>query len=208
MKTYRELLNELQSLAPEQLDVEIVILNDGMIQESTIDLIVSEEPLFQFNDTNMEIYYDFETEENAEEYDAKKIAFENEKVLLIGDQLKEREKEVSDLDKKIKNIINSRFGSNGEINGARANLVKPFQDQIWGAIKTVVDKNTLGIVLDKSNNISVLFLDNRYDYTDKVLDVLLKNTSQSQSQSSSDNARSNDKTKTNSSRTLQKKRTN
>ena len=73
MKTYRELLNELQSLAPEQLDAEIVILNDGMIQESTIDLIVSEEPLFQFNDTNMEIYYDFETEENAEEYDAKKI---------------------------------------------------------------------------------------------------------------------------------------
>ena len=149
-----------------------------------------------------------EVQNLQKEYDAKKIAFENEKVLLIGDQLKEREKEVSDLDKKIKNIINSRFGSNGEINGARANLVKPFQDQIWGAIKTVVDKNTLGIVLDKSNNISVLFLDNRYDYTDKVLDVLLKNTSQSQSQSSSDNARSNDKTKTNSSRTLQKKRTN
>lgn len=73
METYRELLNKLQLLAPEQLDTEIVILNDGMIQESTIDLIVSEEPLFQFNDTNMEIYYDFETEENAEEYDAKKI---------------------------------------------------------------------------------------------------------------------------------------
>ena len=138
------------------------------------------------------------------EYDAKKLAFENEKVLLIGDQLKEREKEVNDLDKKIKNIINSRFGSNGEINGARANLVKPFQDQIWGAIKTVVDKNTLGIVLDKSNNISVLFLDNKYDYTDKVLDVLLKNTSQAQNQSSSSNAKSNDKNT--GSRTLPKKK--
>jgi outer membrane protein len=32
----------------------------------------------------------------------------------------------------------------------------------------------LGIVLDKSNNISVIFLDKRYDYTDKVLDYLLK----------------------------------
>ena len=30
-------------------------------------------------------------------------------------------------------------------------------------------------VLDKSNNISVIFLDKRYDYTDKVLDLLLKN---------------------------------
>jgi outer membrane protein len=53
-------------------------------------------------------------------------------------------------------------------------LAKPFQDQILNAIKTIVEKNTLGIVLDKSNNISVIFLDKRYDYTDKVLDYLLK----------------------------------
>ena len=64
----------------------------------------------------------------------------------------------------------------GEINNARSNLTKPFQDLIWGAIKTVSEKNTLGIVLDKSNNISVIFLDKRYDYTDKVLDLLLKNS--------------------------------
>jgi outer membrane protein len=56
-------------------------------------------------------------------------------------------------------------------------LAKPFQDQIWNAIKTIVDKNTLGIVLDKSNNISVIFLDKKYDYTDKVLDLLLKTPS-------------------------------
>ena len=84
MKTYRELLNELQSLAPEQLDAEIVILNDGMIQEFTIDLIVSEEPLFQFNDTNMEIYYDFETEEDAEEYDAEKILDKNYPIIHLS----------------------------------------------------------------------------------------------------------------------------
>ena len=84
METYRELLNKLQLLAPEQLDTEIVILNDGMIQESTIDLIVSEEPLFQFNDTNMDIYYDFETEENAEEYDAEKILDKNYPIIHLS----------------------------------------------------------------------------------------------------------------------------
>ena len=84
METYRELLNKLQLLVPEQLDTEIVILNDGMIQESTIDLIVSEEPLFQFNDTNMEIYYDFETEESAEEYDAKKILNKNYPIIHLS----------------------------------------------------------------------------------------------------------------------------
>ena len=110
------------------------------------------------------------------EFDKKKLLLENERVLLIGDQLKQRQKEVDDLDKKIKGMINNRFGSMGEINNARSNLTKPFQDQIWNAIKTVSEKNSLGIILDKSNNISVIFLEKRYDYTDKVLDLLLKNS--------------------------------
>ncbi|BAP33660.1 MULTISPECIES: OmpH family outer membrane protein [Chryseobacterium] len=108
------------------------------------------------------------------EYERKKAAFESEKVLLIGDQLKLREKEVVDLDKNIKTTTSLRFGANGEITKLRTNLVLPFQDQIWEAIKTMSEKNGLGIVLDKSNNISVIFLQGKYDYTEKVLAVLLK----------------------------------
>ena len=110
------------------------------------------------------------------DFDKKKLLLENERVLLVGDQLKQRQKEVDDLDKKIKKMINNRFGGLGEVNNARSNLTKPFQDQIWNAIKTVSEKNSLGIILDKSNNISVIFLEKRYDYTDKVLDLLLKNS--------------------------------
>ncbi|ASW75650.1 molecular chaperone Skp [Chryseobacterium piperi] len=110
------------------------------------------------------------------EYEKKRSAFENERVLLVGDQLKLREKEVMDLDKNIKTTTSLRFGTSGEITKLRSNLVQPFQDQIWNAIKTMSEKNGLGIVLDKSNNISVIFLQKRYDYTDKVLDILLKGT--------------------------------
>lgn len=109
------------------------------------------------------------------EYERKKSAFDSEKVLLIGEQLKQREREVVDLDKNIKTTLSLRFGTNGEIAKLRANLTQPFQDQIWEAIRTVSEKNGLGIVLDKSNNISVIFLQKRYDYTDKVLDLLTKN---------------------------------
>ncbi|QPQ52895.1 OmpH family outer membrane protein [Chryseobacterium indologenes] len=110
------------------------------------------------------------------EYERKKAAFESEKVLLIGDQLKLREKEVVDLEKNIKTTTSLRFGANGEITKLRTNLVLPFQDQIWEAIKTMSEKNGLGIVLDKSNNISVIFLQGKYDYTEKVLTILLKGT--------------------------------
>jgi len=83
---------------------------------------------------------------------------------------------VTDLDKNIKTTTSLRFGANGEITKLRTNLVQPFQDQIWGAIKTMSEKNGLGIVLDKSNNISVIFLQSKYDYTEKVLSILLKGT--------------------------------
>ncbi|MCC2591345.1 OmpH family outer membrane protein [Chryseobacterium sp. MFBS3-17] len=110
------------------------------------------------------------------EYERKKAAFESEKVLLIGEQLRQREKEVADLDKNIKTTLSLRFGTNGEIAKLRANLVQPFQDQIWDAIRTVSEKNGLGIVFDKSNDINVIFLQKRYDYTDRVLDLLTKGT--------------------------------
>jgi outer membrane protein len=120
------------------------------------------------------------------EYEKKRSAFESEKVLLIGDQLKLREKEVMDLEKNIKTTTSLRFGTNGEITKLRTNLVVPFQDQIWGAIKTMSEKNGLGIVLDKSSN-NVLFLQKRYDYTDKVLDILLKGSTTSDKKEKTNN---------------------
>lgn len=113
------------------------------------------------------------------EYETKKAAFESEKVLLVGDQLKLREKDIADLENNIRNSINGRFGTGGEIDQLRSSLVKPYQDQIWNSIKTMSEKNTLGIVIDKSNNTSVLFLDKKYDYTDAVLNILLKNSPKS-----------------------------
>lgn len=109
------------------------------------------------------------------EYERKRSAFESEKVLLIGDQLKLREKEVMDLEKNIKTTTSLRFGATGEIKKLRTNLVQPFQDQIWEAIKTMSEKNGLAIVLDKTSN-NVIFLQKRSDYSDKVLAILLKDT--------------------------------
>lgn len=107
------------------------------------------------------------------EYQRKKSAFENEKVLLVGEQLKQREKEVLDLEQNIKTTTSLRFGINGEAQELRTTLVQPFQDKIWNAIREVSEKRLLGIVLDKNDN-KVLFLNKRFDYTEQVLDILLE----------------------------------
>lgn len=114
-----------------------------------------------------------EVENLQAEYEKKKELLETERILLIGEQLKAREKEVDDLQKKMQKLLKEKFNAQGEINSVRANMIRPFQDKIWTAIRNVAEKNSLGIILDKNSNSSVLFLDKRYDYTDKVLDVLV-----------------------------------
>lgn len=141
--------------------------------------ILSKLPQYSEAQTRLETQiksWETELQKLQVDYDTKKAALENERVLLVGEQLKKRETEVKELDKKIKNFISEKFSGSGEVNNFRINLAKPFQDQIWNAIKTVTEKNSLGIVLDKSNNLNVIFLDKKYDYTDKILDILLKNS--------------------------------
>lgn len=119
--------------------------------------------------------WEIELQALQKDFESKKSALENEKVLLVGEQLKQREAEVKNADQNIKKFISEKFSGDGEINKLRANLAKPYQDQIWNAIKTVSEKNTLGIVFDKNSNLNVIFLDKKFDYTDKVLEILLKN---------------------------------
>lgn len=126
-----------------------------------------------------------ELEKLQAEYEKKKELLENERILLVGEQLKSREKEVDDLNKKMQKHLKEKFATQGEINSVRMNIVRPFQDKIWTAIRSMADKNGLGIILDKNSNSSVLFLDKRYDYTDKVLDILLNKKDESNNENTS-----------------------
>lgn len=173
------------------------------------DYILSKLPQYKDAETRLNTQitnWQTEIQTLQTDLDKKKALLENERVLLIGDQLKQREKEVDDLDKKVKGMVNNRFGTLGEINNARSNLTKPFQDQIWNAIKTVSEKNTLGIILDKSNNISVIFLEKRYDYTDKVLDLLLKNSTPKKGESGNSNTSSKQNSRGEKSRNMEKQK--
>lgn len=109
------------------------------------------------------------------EYAKKKSALDNEKVLLVGDQLKQREKEVADLDKNIKTTTSLRFGTTGEVAQLKKNLAVPFEEQIHNAMLAVSEKNGLGAIIDKKDR-NVLYLEKKYDYTEKVLDILLNRT--------------------------------
>ena len=119
-------------------------------------------------------YWQMQLDSLQSNYNKKKELFENERILLVGEQLKTREKEVADLEKKVQAHLKEKFTAQGEINTFRAKVVQPFQEKVWNAIRTIAEKNDLGIILDRSSDSSVLFTDKRYDYTKMVLDLLMR----------------------------------
>ena len=119
-------------------------------------------------------YWQMQLDSLQSNYNKKKELFENERILLVGEQLKTREKEVADLEKKVQAHLKEKFTAQGEINTFRAKVVQPFQEKVWNAIRTSAEKNDLGIILDRSSDSSVLFTDKRYDYTKMVLDLLMR----------------------------------
>ena len=119
-------------------------------------------------------YWQMQLDSLQSNYNKKKELFDNERILLVGEQLKTREKEVADLEKKVQAHLKEKFTAQGEINTFRAKVVQPFQEKVWNAIRTIAEKNDLGIILDRSSGSSVLFTDKRYDYTKMVLDLLMR----------------------------------
>ena len=119
-------------------------------------------------------YWQMQLDSLQSNYNKKKELFENERILLVGEQLKTREKEVADLEKKVQTHLREKFTAQGEINTFRAKVVQPFQEKVWNAIRTIAEKNDLGIILDRSSDSSVLFTEKMYDYTKLVLDLLMR----------------------------------
>ena len=119
-------------------------------------------------------YWQMQLDSLQSNYNKKKELFDNERILLVGEQLKTREKEVADLETKVQAHLKEKFTAQGEINTFRAKVVQPFQEKVWNAIRTIAEKNDLGIILDRSSDSSVLFTDKRYDYTKMVLDLLMR----------------------------------
>ena len=61
-------------------------------------------------------YWQMQLDSLQSNYNKKKELFDNERILLVGEQLKTREKEVADLEKKVQAHLKEKFTAQGEIN--------------------------------------------------------------------------------------------
>lgn len=106
-----------------------------------------------------------EWQKKFDDYDKKK--------LILTDQGRvEAERELMELDKKIAEFRTKKFGQNGELFAKQNELMKPVQDKVFKAIQDVAKEEAYDYVFDKSGEILLMYTNDKYDLTQKVLERL------------------------------------
>lgn len=97
-----------------------------------------------------------------DEYDKKK--------LILTEQVRaDQEKELRDLDQTITDYRNKKFGPNGELFQKQNELMKPIQNKIFKVLEDIAKEDGYDYVFDKSGEILLLYTNDKYDLTQRVL---------------------------------------
>jgi outer membrane protein len=83
-----------------------------------------------------------------------------------------RENEIYEKEKAVQELKRKYFGKDGELFKKRESLMKPIQDEVYNAVKSVADENSYQLVLDKSSAVSIVYAVAKIDISDEVLTKL------------------------------------
>lgn len=95
------------------------------------------------------------------------------KKLILTDQLKTQfETDIKRIDEAITNFKVQKFGENGEYFQKQVEFMKPVQDRIFLAIERVAKEESFDYVFDRSSEILLLYVNEKYDLTAKVQKIV------------------------------------
>ncbi len=99
-------------------------------------------------------------------------AYQSEAVLLSQEMKTRREEAIVGKEKEVKDLQNKYFGMEGELFKKREELIKPIQDEIIKAIKTIAVEGSYAVIFDSSAGGNILFANPKFDISDQVLETL------------------------------------
>jgi outer membrane protein len=118
---------------------------------------------------NISVQWQKEIEAKYTEIDKLYKAFQAEQILLTEDMKKKREDEIIAKEKEAKDLQKQHFGVDGDLFKKRQELIKPIQDKVYTAVKTMAEAGTYAVIFDKSSDMSMLYANPKYDKSDDVL---------------------------------------
>ena len=94
--------------------------------------------------------------------------YEAESVLMTEEMKRQKEEEIMEKEKAIREMQKGYFGPKGELFQKRQELVQPIEDKVFAAITEYAEDRGFDVILDKSSGPGVLFVNEKYDKTQDI----------------------------------------
>ncbi len=114
-----------------------------------------------------------EWKKKFEEYDKRKL-------IMTEQSRANTERELRELEQRIVDFRNKKFGQNGELFNKQNELMKPVQDRVFSAVKEAAIEEGYDYVFDKSGDILLMYANEKYDLTISILTKLKAPTKSAQ----------------------------
>jgi len=100
--------------------------------------------------------------------------YQAEQVLLSEEMKKQREDEIMNKEKEVRELQRQKFGPEGALFKKREELVKPIQDKVYATIQKYAEDKGYEFVFDKGSASGMLYADKRNDKTEDIKTILKK----------------------------------
>lgn len=114
-------------------------------------------------------------QEIAQEYDKIKgmyNKYQAEQVLLSEDARKQREDEITQKEKEVRDLQKLKFGTDGALFQKRQELVKPIQEKVYSAIERYANEKGYDFIFDKGTA-GIIFSASKFDLTEDIGKMLV-----------------------------------
>lgn len=98
--------------------------------------------------------------------------YQAEQVLLSEEVSRQKEEEIMNKEKQVREMQKEKFGPEGALFKKRQQLIQPIQDRVYAAIETYATEKGYDYIFDRAGNSGILFANNPYDKTEDIITEL------------------------------------
>ena len=100
----------------------------------------------------------------------KKFDDYDKRKLILTDQVRvDQERELRELDQSVTDFRTKKFGQNGELFQKQNEIMKPIQNKMFHVLEEIAKDDGYDYIFDRSGEILVLYANDKYDLTQRVL---------------------------------------
>lgn len=142
-------------------------VNSEYVLKNMPDYLQAQERLNKYaNDWQKEI------EAKYQELDNLRQSFQQESYLLPDNLKQRRQQELKTKDQEVRDLQRQRFGTGGDLDQKRQELLKPVEDRVYNVIERIANEKNYAFIFDRAGSATVLFASEKYDISDQVLETL------------------------------------